>query len=167
MDILMPQLGETVAEGTVTNWYKKIGESVRADEALFDVETDKVATEIPCPVSGVLAEVLVAAGQTVKVGTRLAVVRSANEAATATASSAQAASAAASRNWNASDTGSAAGVSQAPAAPTRSPGESSAHTAPHDARQKLSPVVRRLLAEHGLDASAIRGSGRDGRVTRD
>jgi 2-oxoglutarate dehydrogenase E2 component (dihydrolipoamide succinyltransferase) len=79
MDILMPQLGETVAEGTVTNWYKKIGDPVKADEALFDVETDKVATEIPSPVTGVLAEVLVPAGKTVKVGTRLAVVRPAGE----------------------------------------------------------------------------------------
>ena len=74
----MPQLGETVAEGTVTNWYKQVGDSVRADEALFDVETDKVSTEIPSPVAGVLAEVLVPAGKTVKVGTRLAVVRAAH-----------------------------------------------------------------------------------------
>ncbi|MPZ44619.1 MAG: dihydrolipoyllysine-residue succinyltransferase [Betaproteobacteria bacterium] len=172
MDILMPQLGETVAEGTVTNWYKKIGESVRADEALFDVETDKVATEIPCPVAGVLAEVLVPAGTTVKVGTRLAVVRSAGE---------QVAAAGPTRENT--DVRRSVAAAQAEA---RSPASlldsrvrgndnaqyPDAGTAPsiaaeRDSQQKLSPVVRRLLAEHGLDAAAIRGSGRDGRVTRD
>jgi 2-oxoglutarate dehydrogenase E2 component (dihydrolipoamide succinyltransferase) len=58
----MPQLGETVTEGTVTRWYKKVGDAIRADEALFDIETDKVSTEIPAPVSGVLAEILAQEG---------------------------------------------------------------------------------------------------------
>src|SRR4249920_2314741 len=75
MDVIMPQLGETVAEGTVTKWYKKIGDAIKADEALFDVETDKVSTEIPAPVAGVVAEILVREGTTAKVGTRLAVIR--------------------------------------------------------------------------------------------
>ncbi|MBI3068075.1 MAG: hypothetical protein HYY79_04110 [Betaproteobacteria bacterium] len=75
MDVVMPQLGETVAEGTVTRWYKKVGDTVRADEALFDVETEKVSTEIPAPASGVLAEILVQEGATARVGTRLAVIR--------------------------------------------------------------------------------------------
>ena len=85
MDVIMPQLGETVAEGTVTRWYKKVGEPVKADEALFDVETDKVSTEIPAPVNGVLAEIVVAEGVTAKVGARLAVIR---ESGVATAASA-------------------------------------------------------------------------------
>ncbi len=75
MDVIMPQLGETVAEGTVTKWYKKVGDTIKADETLFDVETDKVSTEIPAPVAGVLAEIIVAEGATAKVGTRLAVIR--------------------------------------------------------------------------------------------
>ena len=141
----MPQLGETVAEGTVTNWYKQVGDAVQADEALFDVETDKVSTEIPSPIAGVLAEVLVPAGQTVKVGTRLAVVRGTGE---------QAAPAAPQPATQTPPPMPAVAIANAPASP-RSDG------------QKLSPVVRRLLAENGLDAADIRGTGRDGRVTRD
>jgi 2-oxoglutarate dehydrogenase E2 component (dihydrolipoamide succinyltransferase) len=148
MDILMPQLGETVAEGTITKWYKNVGDTVKADEALFDVETDKVATEIPSPVAGVLAEVLVDAGQTVKVGTRLAVLRGAGEPAAASTPAPPA------------DQGTRA-ASSAPA-PAASPPASN-----RSVEQKLSPVVRRLLAEHALGADAIRGTGRDGRVTRD
>jgi pyruvate dehydrogenase E2 component (dihydrolipoamide acetyltransferase) len=129
MDIVMPQLGETLAEGTVTRWHKQVGETVRVDEALFDVETDKVSTEIPSPAAGVLAQVLVPAGQTVKVGTRLAVVRAA--------------------------TGSSVSGSTAAFPAAR-----------RDPQQRLSPVVRRLLAEHALDASVVPGTGRDGRVTR-
>jgi len=74
MDVIMPQLGETVTEGTVTNWYKKVGDAVKADEPLFDVETDKVTTEIPSISSGVLKEIRVEAGATVPVGTVLAVI---------------------------------------------------------------------------------------------
>ena len=72
MDIIMPQLGETVLEGTVSVWYKKPGDAVAADESLFEIETDKVSMEIPSPVAGVLREILVPAGTNVKVGTRLA-----------------------------------------------------------------------------------------------
>src|SRR5690349_5367997 len=75
MDVIMPQLGETVAEGTVTKWYKKVGDTVKADDVLFDVETDKVSTEIPAQANGVIAEILVAEGTTAKVGTRLAVIK--------------------------------------------------------------------------------------------
>jgi len=71
----MPQLGETVQEGIVASWYKKIGETVKKDEPLFDVETEKVTTEIPAPVTGVLAEILVETGVAVPVGTRIAVIQ--------------------------------------------------------------------------------------------
>ena len=74
MDVIMPQLGETVTEGTVINWYKKVGDTVRADEPLFDVETDKVTTEIPAIANGVLKAILVEPGTTVPVGTLLAVI---------------------------------------------------------------------------------------------
>lgn len=148
MDILMPQLGETVAGGTVTRWYKKVGDTVRADEPLFDVETDKVATEIPAQADGVVAEIRVDAGQTVKVGTCVAVIRSANEVA-------------ASPGAKAPVTASTPTASPAPAS---SPSNIPALRVP---QQKLSPVVRRLLAEHGIQAGEIRGTGRDGRVMRD
>src|ERR1051325_4781703 len=81
MDVIMPQLCETVAEGVVTRWYKKVGDAVKADEVLFDVETDKVSTEIPAQATGVVAEILVAEGVTAKVGARLAVIREAGAAA--------------------------------------------------------------------------------------
>jgi len=74
MDVIMPQLGETVTEGTVANWYKKVGDPVKADEPLFEVETDKVTTEIPAIISGVLKAILVEPGTTVPVGTVLAVI---------------------------------------------------------------------------------------------
>ena len=77
MDVIMPQLGETVTEGTVANWYKKVGDAVKSDEPLFEVETDKVTTEIPAIASGVLKAILVEAGATVPVGTVLAVIETA------------------------------------------------------------------------------------------
>ena len=78
----MPQLGETVQEGTVLSWYKKVGDTIQADEPLFDVETEKVTTEIPCPIAGVVTQILVEAGATVPVGTKLAVVEAVNPGAT-------------------------------------------------------------------------------------
>ena len=142
MDVVMPQLGETVAEGTVTKWHKKVGDAIKADEALFDVETDKVSTEVPAPVAGVVAEILVQEGATAKVGTRLAVIREAG--------------------------GQTARPAVSIAAPAAAPAPSAAAApAAGDARTRLSPVVSRLLAEHGLDVRAITGTGRDGRITRE
>jgi 2-oxoglutarate dehydrogenase E2 component (dihydrolipoamide succinyltransferase) len=149
MDVIMPQLGETVTEGKVTKWYKRVGDTIRADEALFDVETDKVSTEIPAPASGVLAEILVAEGATAKVGARLAVIR---DAAGAAAPAAVATPSAASAKPAASVATGARAPSGAPRA---------------DAGERLSPVVRRLIAEHALDVTQIRGSGRDGRIRRE
>jgi pyruvate dehydrogenase E2 component (dihydrolipoamide acetyltransferase) len=151
MDVIMPQLGETVAEGTVTKWYKKVGDSVKADETLFDVETDKVSTEIPSPVAGVIAEIVVDEGVTAKVGARLAVIAESGTARTA----APAAAAKAAAN-------AAAAAPAAPAAFRSASGRLRANPA-----ERLSPVVRRLIAEHGLDPSAIPGTGRDGRITRE
>jgi pyruvate dehydrogenase E2 component (dihydrolipoamide acetyltransferase) len=142
MDIVMPQLGETVREGTVTQWLKKPGDTVKRDELLFVVGTDKVEMEIPAPSDGILTQVLVEEGKTVDVGTRLAVFDDGKGAGTteaATASPAKAAQA----------------VTSAPA------------LAPGDDLQKLSPVVRRLLAEHSLTPDAIAGTGEGGRITRD
>lgn len=149
MDIIMPQLGETVAEGVVTKWYKKVGDSIKADETLFDVETDKVSTEIPSPVAGVVAEIVVAEGIVAKVGARLAVIREAGTAKPA----AQAAVAAAS----------VAATPSAAHTPIRAPSSNSKV----NAADRLSPVVRRLVAEHSLNPADITGTGRDGRITRE
>jgi len=151
MDVIMPQLGETVVEGVVTRWYKKVGDVVKADELLFDVETDKVSTEIPAPASGVVAEILVEEGATAKVGSRLAVIR--ESAAGAVAAQSAGTTAAAPQS---------APKQAAPIAPAAA-GERPAR----QAGNRLSPVVRRLIAEHRLNPADIRGTGRDGRITRE
>ena len=154
MEIIMPQLGETVAEGTVSKWYKKVGDSIKADETLFDVETDKVNTEIPSPVAGVLTEIRVAEGVTVKVGVVLAVVTEAGAAAPAGAAVAAPAPAAAATTVAVPVAGAWA------ARPVAVPAKA-------DGSLRLSPVVRKLAAEHGIDPSQVSGTGRDGRVTRE
>ena len=159
MDVIMPQLGETVAEGTVTKWYKKVGDSVKADDVLFDVETDKVSTEIPAQADGVLTEIIVAEGITAKVGAKLAVIReSGSQKAQSPVGTPRPEGAnrpnAGPRSPMQPQTAAAA------AAPSARPREAAAD-------ERLSPVVRRLLAEHTLDPGAIRGTGRDGRITRE
>jgi pyruvate/2-oxoglutarate dehydrogenase complex dihydrolipoamide acyltransferase (E2) component len=156
MDVVMPQLGETVTEGTVVTWHKKPGEAVKADELLFDVETDKVAMEVPAPASGVLREVLVSAGETVAVGTRLAVIE---EAGTRSQPGASPSTPSVESRVAAIHPGAAA--SQPETFAERRAGRQSAGGPP------LSPVVRRLIAEHNIDPSTIKGTGRDGRITRE
>jgi len=151
MNIIMPQLGETVAEGVVTKWYKKVGDAVKVDETLFDVETDKVSTEIPSPVAGVVAEIVVAEGVTAKVGATLAIIRESGDAKAAAKPAAAAVS--------------AAPVAAAVAAPVVSLAPSGRPRV--NAAERLSPVVRRLVAEHSLNPADITGTGRDGRITRE
>ena len=145
MDVVMPQLGETVAEGTVVVWHKKVGERVEADELLFEVGTDKVETEIPAPASGVLAEILVAEGETRDVGVRLAVI----DDGTATESP------------NPQATKDTLVEQPSPQAASK---ERLKKDAPRD--KSLSPVVRKLLAEHAVETGEINGSGESGRITR-
>jgi 2-oxoglutarate dehydrogenase E2 component (dihydrolipoamide succinyltransferase) len=147
VDVVMPQLGETVNEGTVTVWHKKVGDTVAADEVLFEVSTDKVETEVPSPAAGVLAEISVAEGTTVGVGTTIAVL------ATEGGGAAKPAAVSAGKPTSAI-------VARAPAARPVRPERLDPQGQP------LSPVVRRLLAEHGIDAGAITGTGRNGRITR-
>ena len=144
-DVFMPQLGETVADGTVTKWFKEVGDTVNRGEPLFEVSTDKVDTEIPAQADGVLSEILVSAGTTVDVGTRLAVI--AGDAATAaTAATAEAVS---------------------PTVPTTAPPVGAPAMAASTAADRLSPVVRRLLAENALQASDVIGTGPGGRITKE
>jgi pyruvate dehydrogenase E2 component (dihydrolipoamide acetyltransferase) len=143
-NVTMPQLGETVADGTVTKWFKKVGDTVAKGEPLFEVSTDKVDTEIPSPTNGVLSAILVEEGVTVDVGTVLAVIGDGAE-------------------------------DPAPAAPATAPPPAKkrvdavvgqARTRATSEEAQLSPVVRRLIEENGLDVAALTGSGPHGRITR-
>jgi 2-oxoglutarate dehydrogenase E2 component (dihydrolipoamide succinyltransferase) len=150
MDVIMPQLGETVEEGTVAAWHKKEGDKVAIDELLVEIETDKVATEVPSLVAGTLRKILVGAGETVKVGTTLAIIDSGDGPRAAAPPVAEA------------SPGPTKPFRPAAQVGTRIPAAISAegHGAP------LSPVVRRLVGENGLDIAKIQGTGRDGRVKR-
>ncbi|MFM7253156.1 MAG: dihydrolipoamide acetyltransferase family protein [Ilumatobacteraceae bacterium] len=173
-DVALPQLGETVTEGTITRWFKKVGDTVAADEALFEVSTDKVDTEVPSPVAGVLVEIRAAEGDTVPVGTVIAVVGAAGAAPAPAPAAAPAASAAAAPAVAPVPAPAAAPApAPAPVAPTPVPAAASAPVpaaepaAASGDRRLLSPVVRRLVNEHGLDADDIPGTGPGGRITRD
>jgi 2-oxoglutarate dehydrogenase E2 component (dihydrolipoamide succinyltransferase) len=172
-DVTLPQLGETVTEGTITQWFKKVGDTIAEDEPLFEVSTDKVDTEVPSPVSGVVTELLVEEGDTVDVGVVIAKVTATDEAAAGPA----AAPAAAPESDPAPPPAPAAAPTPPPAAaapaappepePTAPPEPAPAPaTAASDSRL-LSPVVRRLVSDHGLDPAAITGTGPGGRITRD
>ncbi len=158
MNILMPQLGETVTEGTIITWCKQEGDSVQADDVLLEIETDKAATEVSAPMAGVLSRILVSAGQTVAVGTTLAVLEVAGAQVAPTAKPAAAP---------------APAPAPAPAAAQRE--QLPAVAVPErwrrepkldGARRPLSPSVRRLLREHALDGERIAGAGRNGRIRR-
>jgi pyruvate dehydrogenase E2 component (dihydrolipoamide acetyltransferase) len=154
MDVIMPQLGETVAEGTLTVWHKAVGDSVKANELLFEIGTDKVEMEIPAPISGVIADIRVSAGETVPVGTTLAVIEDSSGAAKEVP---VASPAAATAPPPVPESASSAG----------SPAVSAARTSPaFHPNRKLSPAVRKLVADNNLDPDAITGTGRDGRITR-
>ncbi|MBV8117896.1 MAG: E3 binding domain-containing protein, partial [Candidatus Eremiobacteraeota bacterium] len=166
--ITMPQLGETVTEGTVAQWLKRVGDSVDKYEPFVEVSTDKVNAEVPSPVTGVIREVLVKEGETVATGTPIAVIDEAGAAA-APAPAAPAPHAAA-----ATAPAHAAPVAAppAPAAPasTNGAGASGGRIADADAESVLrgaSPAVRRLAREHHIDIRTVKGTGTNGRVTAD
>jgi len=160
-EVTLPQLGETVTEGTITRWFKKVGDSVAADEPLFEVSTDKVDTEVPSPIAGVLTEIRVPEGDTVPVGAVIAVVGAAGSApAPAPAPSAPAPAPAA-----APAPAPAAAPAPAPV-PAPAPAAAPAVVSGNDNRL-LSPVVRRLVAEHNVNVDSITGTGPGGRITRE
>ncbi len=184
-DVTLPQLGETVTEGTITQWFKKVGDAVAADEPLFEVSTDKVDTEVPSPVAGVLSEIRVPEGDTVEVGIIVAVVSDGAAApaeAPATApepaprpepmveptvsASPMAAPVAEPAPAPAAAEPAPAAAEPAPVAAEPAPVAAEPAAAPGDSRL-LSPVVRRLVNEHGLDADQIVGTGPGGRITRE
>ncbi|HUR48978.1 MAG TPA: dihydrolipoamide acetyltransferase family protein [Acidimicrobiales bacterium] len=189
-DITMPQLGETVTEGTITRWNKAVGDKIDEDEVLFEVSTDKVDSEVPSPIAGYIAEILVPEGDTVPIGAKLAVISS--EAGGAAPAAAPAAAQAPEPEQVATP---AAPAAEAPAPATAAPAPAAAPEpvtepqpqpaevagpAPDDVSRAeeqstengkmggkvLSPVVRKLIAEHNIDANQISGSGQGGRITR-
>jgi pyruvate dehydrogenase E2 component (dihydrolipoamide acetyltransferase) len=146
-ELTMPKLGESVTEGTISSWLKQVGDEVAFDDPLFEVSTDKVDSEIPSPYDGTLLEILVQADETVPVGTVLARIGDASAPAAAPVSEPAGAA-----GPSASSVGTVAAV-----APTAGNGEG----------RLLSPLVRRLVAEHGLDVAAIPGTGAGGRIRRE
>lgn len=176
-EITLPQLGETVTEGTITKWFKQVGDTVAVDEPLFEVSTDKVDTEVPSPISGVLTEIRVAEGDTVAVGTVIAVVGDASASAAPAAPAAVASAPAAPASTLASSNVSApppAPVASTPAAaPSTLTSSNVSESTPASATGSsgtstvLSPVVRKLIAENNLNVASISGTGPGGRITRD
>lgn len=162
-DITLPQLGETVTEGTITRWFKKVGDQVAEDEPLFEVSTDKVDTEVPSPISGVLTEIRVQEGDTVAVGTVIAVVGNASAAPAPAPVAAPAPAPAPVPAAAPAPVAAAAPV----AAPVPAPVSVVATSTPGAQGQVLSPVVRKLISENGLDVRGITGTGPGGRITRD
>src|SRR6184192_1910480 len=170
IDVLMPQMGESIAEGTLSKWLKKLGDEVKRDEPLFEISTDKVDAEIPAPTAGVLAEIKVQEGQTVPVQTLVAVIET-DKAAPAAAPVAPPVAAA--QRAPAAPGGTAVSPQQ-PTAPSRPlppstapvKGGDGAETAEERLRRKSTPLVRKIAAEHRVDISTIPGTGFAGRVTK-
>jgi pyruvate dehydrogenase E2 component (dihydrolipoamide acetyltransferase) len=165
IDVVMPQMGVSVSEGTITKWLKQEGDQVEADEPLLEISTDKVDTEVPSPGTGVLSQILVQEGQTVDVGTKLAVIGG---------DGAGAESGSEPQSQEAPPepaTAEAAAEAEAPSsaespAPTTPPAPEPAAAAQSNGKTFVSPVVAKIASEHGVDPSQVQGTGRGGRVTK-
>ena len=152
-DVVMPQMGESIVEGTLTKWLKKPGDHVERDEPLFEISTDKVDTEIPSPAAGTLSEVLVEEGKTVGIAT---VVARIDEGGGAAAAATQPVAEPVGR-----DSSPAADVGPPPPPPVEEPAEEPAEPA-----GPLSPLVRRMAREYSIDLSKVKGTGAGGRITK-
>jgi len=168
VDVIMPQMGESIFEGTITKWLKKPGDRVERDEPLFEISTDKVDAEIPAPSAGVLKEIKVTEGQTVPIQTVVAVI----DAAGAAASAAPAAPSPAPvpEKPAAPKAAAAAPVPTAPHTPAVAPSTSAPPAAPaargNGQKIRSSPLVRKLAKEHNVDLAAVEGSGAGGRISK-
>src|SRR5687768_4972392 len=172
-NVVMPQMGESIAEGTIVRWIKKVGDAVDRDEPLFEISTDKVDAEIPSPGAGVLTEIKVKEGETVPVNSVVAVIGGTSVGAPREAPTGDAAA----------PSPGASGMPEAavgqpetvPPAKSAEPAETAAEPAGDQApdsiedlrRQKSSPLVRRIAREHDVDIRQINGTGISGRVTKD
>src|SRR3981189_2698737 len=157
-DVVMPQMGESIFEGTITKWLKKPGDKVQRDEPLFEISTDKVDAEIPAPASGILQEIKVSEGSTVQVNTVVGVIGDGNGA-----------SAPAPVKAAAPAPSAAAPVppkKEAPAPPSASAPAASAPEDEEDSDGRSSPLVRKLAREHNVDLAKVNGTGTGGRVTK-
>jgi 2-oxoglutarate dehydrogenase E2 component (dihydrolipoamide succinyltransferase) len=184
VDVLMPQMGESIAEGTLSKWLKKVGDEVKRDEPLFEISTDKVDAEIPAPSAGVLAEIKVEQGQTVPVQTLVAVIETEKGAAASASAPAPATPAPAAKAApapapapmpKAAPAPAAAAPVAAPKAPAPAPVPAPTpaavpangdETAEDRLRRRSTPLVRKIAAEHQVDISGIAGTGYAGRVTK-
>ena len=174
IEVVMPQMGVSVSEGTITKWLKQPGEAIAQDEPLLEISTDKVDTEVPSPGEGVVAEILVAEGETVEVGTVLAVIAPARQLpAPEPRRRRRAAAAPADRPRAACRRRADAAERRRQPAPHRGAdrlGDRRARrpqpAAGGNGRTFVSPVVARIAAEHGVDPSRVTGTGNGGRVTK-
>jgi 2-oxoglutarate dehydrogenase E2 component (dihydrolipoamide succinyltransferase) len=175
IEVVMPQMGVSVSEGTITKWLKQEGEEVAADEPLLEISTDKVDTEVPSPGTGTVQQILVQEGETVDVGTKLAVIGSGAAAAPpaeeapppaepATQPAADASAAAAEAETDMPTPEAAPAEPPTPAAPQ--PSADGGRETNGDAPSFVSPVVARIASEHGVDPGQVPGTGRGGRVTK-
>ena len=170
-NVVMPQMGESIAEGTIVRWIKNVGDRIDRDEPLFEISTDKVDAEIPAPAAGVLMDIRVKEGETVPVNSVVAVIGTSAEAAAGPAP-AEAAAPAPSSGAPAPEADAAADTSAPPAAQADGTGSDRAEVDEEEAeeddprRQKSSPLVRRIAREHDVDIRLIKGTGISGRVTK-
>src|SRR5215471_10899295 len=166
VDIVMPQMGESIFEGTITKWLKKPGDKVERDEPLFEISTDKVDAEIPSPSAGILKEIKVGEGQTVPIQTVVGVIDAAGSAAAAPPPPSVPAKTQAPAPAKAPAAAPAA-PRAVPAPVAAQPVAASAPSAPQDGgRVHSSPLVRRMAKEHGIDLSTVQGTGAGGRISK-
>ncbi len=162
IEVPMPQMGESIAEGTVSKWLKAVGDEVARDEPLLEISTDKVDAEIPAPAAGTLAEIAVAEGQTVEVGTIVAWLETEKGAVAASPAPVATAPAAGAPDAKpAAPPASAPSTAERRVEPAPEPG-----TAEERLRQKSTPLVRKIAAEHDIDIGQVPGTGHAGRVTK-
>ena len=181
VDVVMPQMGVSVSEGTITKWLKQPGEAVSADEPLLEISTDKVDTEVPSPATGIVQEVLAQEGETVDVGTKLATIapegadapmpdvpEPATQAAAAESESVSSSEADTPTAETVEDVEPAAAPAEpAPKAePAPAPSPAPSAGGGDNGKAFVSPVVGRIASEHGVDVSQVSGTGRGGRVTK-
>ncbi|SPE31199.1 Lipoamide acyltransferase component of branched-chain alpha-keto acid dehydrogenase complex [Acidobacteriia bacterium SbA2] len=157
-NVIMPQMGESVAEGTITKWFRKVGEPIGRDEPLFEISTDKVDAEIPSPAAGILSQILVKENETVAVNTVVAVIDGEGAATSAPAKEVQASAPPATP------------VAPEPASPAAAEGAEieaeRTSTAPESEEVRSSPLVRRIAREYQVDLTQVRGTGSGGRISK-
>jgi pyruvate dehydrogenase E2 component (dihydrolipoamide acetyltransferase) len=165
-DIVMPQMGESIVEGTITKWLKKPGDKVQRDEPLFEISTDKVDAEIPAPASGILREIKVSEGTTVQVNTVVGTIAVDGEAASAPAKTSAPAPAAEKPAAEKATTEKKEDKREAFAAPSPAPIRAQAEESGEDEEARSSPLVRKIAREHGINLSQISGTGLGGRISK-